>query len=64
MPTLEGFATRLVDEHARANRQKPSGIAAKEAFFKVLLVPLLGTKKLDAITDEHVQRLKHAMCDR
>ena len=28
--TLEEFAPRFMDGHARANRQKPSGIAAKE----------------------------------
>src|SRR5881392_4065752 len=30
VPTLETFAPRFVDGHARANRQKPSGIAATE----------------------------------
>ena len=58
VPTLEEFAPRFLDGHARANRQKPSGIAAKETILKVHLVPLLGAKKLDAITSEDVQRLK------
>jgi len=30
VPTLEQFADRFVDGHARANQQKPSGIEAKE----------------------------------
>ena len=30
VPTLQEFAPRFLDGHARANRQKPSGIAAKE----------------------------------
>ena len=30
VPTLEAFASRFIDGYARANRQKPSGIAAKE----------------------------------
>src|SRR4051812_35980719 len=30
VPTLNEFAPRFIDGHARANRQKPSGIAAKE----------------------------------
>jgi hypothetical protein len=30
VPTLETFWPRFVDGYARANRQKPSGIAAKE----------------------------------
>lgn len=64
VPTLETFAPRFMDGHARANRQKPSGIAAKETVFKVHLLPQLGDKKLDAITNEDVQRLKHALRDR
>jgi integrase len=58
VPTLRAFAPRFVDGHARANRQKPSGIAAKEMILRVHLVPALGHKKLDAIKSEHVQRLK------
>ena len=55
-PRLQEFAPRFLDGHARANRQKPSGIAAKETILNVHLVPLLGDKKLDAITNEDVQR--------
>ena len=58
VPTLRQFAPRFVDGHARANRQKPSGIAAKEMILRVHLVPALGHKKLDAIKNEDVQRLK------
>ena len=58
VPTLEEFAPRFMDGHARANQQKPSGIAAKETILNVHLVPLLGTKRLDAITNEDVQRIK------
>src|SRR6267154_5287458 len=47
VPTLEEFAPRFLDGHARANRQKPSGIAAKENILKVHLIPLLGTKRLN-----------------
>jgi hypothetical protein len=61
VPTLEGFVTRFLDGHARANRQKPSGIAAKEMLLRVHLVPFLGHKPLDTITNEDVQRLKHSM---
>ena len=60
-PTLEQFASRWLDGYARANRHKPSGIAAKETILKVHLVPQLGTKRLDAITTEHIQQLKHAL---
>jgi len=54
--TLEG--------HAQANRQKPSGIAAKERILRVHIVPLLGSKKVDAVTTEDVQRLKICLKDK
>jgi integrase len=58
VPTLREFAPRFVDGYARANRQKPSGIAAKQTILDVHLIPQLGTKPLDAITSEDVQGLK------
>jgi integrase len=58
VPTLQEFAPRFLDGHARANRQKPSGIAAKEMIIRVHLAPTLGHKKLDAIKSEDVQHLK------
>jgi hypothetical protein len=48
VPTLRECAPRFLEGHARANRQKPSGIAAKEMILRVHLVPALG-HKLDAI---------------
>jgi integrase len=64
VPTLAEFAPRFLDGHARANRQKPSGIAAKETILNVYLVPLIGTRKLDAIGSEEVQRLKARLGDK
>ena len=61
VPTLEQFAPRFLDGYVRANRQKPSGIAAKETILNTHLVPLLGSKRLDAITSEQVQELKHGL---
>ncbi len=58
VPTLEEFAPRFIDGHARANRQKPGGIAQKDVVLRVHLIPALGGKKLNAITNEDVQRLK------
>ena len=58
VPTLRAFASRFLDGYARANRQKPSGIAAKEMILRVHLVPTLGHKKIDAIKSEDVQLLK------
>lgn len=59
VPTFETFVPRFLDGHARANRQKPGGIAQKETVLRVHLVPQLGNKRLDAISNEDVQRLKH-----
>ncbi|HEU5254613.1 MAG TPA: tyrosine-type recombinase/integrase [Vicinamibacterales bacterium] len=58
VPTLESFASRFLDGHARANRQKASGIASKESILRNHLIPQLGLKKLDEITTEDVQHLK------
>lgn len=64
VPTLEEFAPRFMDGHARANQQKPSGIAAKETILKAHLIPMFGQKRLDAIANEDVQRLKGHLADR
>jgi integrase len=64
VPTLEEFTSRFVDGHARANRHKPSGIASIESILKWHLIPTLGPKRLDAITNEQVQRLKLALSER
>ncbi|MFN7982531.1 MAG: tyrosine-type recombinase/integrase [Vicinamibacterales bacterium] len=61
VPTLKDFVNRFLDGHARANRQKPSGIAQKEIALRVHVVPRLGEKRLDAISSEDIQRLKHDM---
>ena len=58
VPTLSTFAPRFLEGYARANRQKPSGVAAKETILRIHLVPALGRKRLDTITNEDVQRLK------
>jgi Phage integrase, N-terminal SAM-like domain len=61
---LEEFAPRFIEGHARANRQKPSAIAATESIVKWHALPALGTQRLDAITNEQVQRLKLALTHR
>jgi integrase len=58
VPTLQEFAPRFVDGHARANRQKPSGIASKAIILRLYLIPAFGRRHLDAIKSEDVQRLK------
>lgn len=57
-PTLVEFAPRFIDGYARANRHKASGVAAKETILRVHLIPWLGSKRLDQIRPEDVQRLK------
>ncbi len=64
MPTLEEFAPRFLDGHARANRHKPSGIAAKETILRVHLVPRFGARRLDAITTEDIQQLKSQLANK
>jgi integrase len=56
--TLRDFGPRFLEGYARANRQKPSGIASKETILRVHLIRRLGDKPLDQITTEDVQRLK------
>jgi hypothetical protein len=58
VPTLRAFAPRFLDGHSRGNRQKPSGIAAKEMILRVHLLPALGHRRLDTIRHEDVERLK------
>jgi len=64
VPTLEEFAPRFLDGYARANRQKASGVAAKEMILRVHLSPALGDRRLDAIANEDVQRLKHRLLNK
>jgi integrase len=58
VPRFDEFWPRFLDGHARANRQKPSGIATKEILGRVHLLPILGARRVDGITTEDVQRLK------
>jgi hypothetical protein len=57
VPTLREFAPRFVEGHARANRQKPSGIAAKELIIRVHLVPALGSLLKKAVEWEVIDRM-------
>lgn len=64
VPTLEAFAPRFIEGYARANRQKPSGVAAKESILRLYLIPELGSRTLDTISNEQVQRLKLRLHDK
>jgi hypothetical protein len=61
VPTLEEFAPRFLDGHARANRQKPGGIAHKDTVLRVHLIPALRDRRLDRIANDDVQRLEHRL---
>ena len=55
-PTIAEFAPRFLDGYARANRHKPSGIAAKETILRVHIIPFLGHKRLDGgIRRHHIE---------
>ena len=45
VPTFNAFWPRFLEGYARANRQKPSGVAAKETIGRVHLQPPFGTKR-------------------
>jgi integrase len=64
VPALEVFAPRFIDGYARANRQKPSGIASKEAILRLHLIPVVGSRTLDTIRNEQVQQLKLHLRDK
>ena len=58
VPTLEEFSRRFIEDYAKANKLKPSGIAAKETVLDNHLIPVLGKKRLDEIVDYEVQTVK------
>ena len=59
--TLNDFAPRFIKGYAQAERQKASTIATKERVLRLHLLPKLGTRKVDAITNEDVQQLKGSL---
>jgi integrase len=64
VPTLQEFAPRFIEGHARANRQKASGVQGKQSVLRTHLLPLFGRLPLDRITDERVASLKARLRDR
>ena len=63
VPTLREFAPRFLDEYCRANRQKPSGVDAKDRVLRLHLLPRFGDRPLDQIKSEDVQQLQVAFGD-
>lgn len=56
--TLADFAPKFLDDYARANGQKPSGVQSKATIIDKHLLPRFGNKRLDELTDLDVDRLK------
>src|SRR5579871_3210193 len=63
-PTLREFAPRFIQQYARANRQRPSGIKSKLSHLVQHLLPLLGETALDRLSPEQVQAVKSALGSR
>lgn len=61
VPTLRAFKQRYLDEFCKAERQKPSTIAYKKIALRAYLEPVVGDKRLDAIDNADVQRIKASM---
>jgi integrase len=64
VPTLREFGPRFIEGYARANKQKASGVHAKERILENHLYPALGDRRLDAIGDEDVQHVKARLSHR
>jgi integrase len=64
VPTLKEFKPKYMENHAKANREKASSLHGKERIFDNHLLPRLGDKRLDQITNEDVQALKGALAER
>jgi integrase len=64
VPTLRVFGPRFIEGYARANKQKASGVHAKERILDNHLYPALGDRRLDAISDEDVQHIKAKLSHR
>src|SRR5450755_1160484 len=61
VPTVKEFAPVFLDKYARGNQEKPSSIKAKESILALYLLPALGGRRLDALTQADVQRLKASL---
>ena len=61
VPTLTEFAPQFIENYAKARKQKPSGVDSKQRIIDFHLVPVLGQKRLDKITDSDVGTLMSRM---
>ncbi len=58
VPTLSEFAPRFQTGHGIANRHKQSGIDSTDSILRIHLLPQLGHRRLDEITNEDIAQLK------
>ena len=58
VPTLEQFKPRFIQDHCKANKQKPSGIESKEYAFRCFLLPLFAQNRLDHFSQSDIAKLK------
>jgi len=61
IPTLEDFRARYLEEHCHANRLKPSTIVQKTQILDYYLKPRLGNRRLNAIQNADIAKLKAAL---
>jgi len=57
VPTLREFSERFMTKYARVEN-RPSEVAAKQSILDTHLLPRLGRKRLDEISDEDIAELK------
>jgi integrase len=58
VPTLGVFWPRFMEGYAEANKEKPNHLATRKRIWRKHLEPAFGAMRLDAISDEAVQRFK------
>lgn len=63
IPRIEEFGPRWVEDYAVANRQAPSSVRSKEVILRTHIYPVMGSKRLDEIGPEDVQRLKRKLAN-
>ncbi len=51
-PTVETFSAEWIEKHARASLHKDSGIDSQESILRIHVLPFVGGKRLDELTDE------------
>jgi integrase len=58
VPTFGEFVPRFLDGYVRANRHKPSTIKGTQKNLRTHILPTFGSKRLDELTQEDIQRFK------